>query len=187
MKNIIKGLLLVAAMTVLGACGGGNDQASNDGAGGKQKITFWGSWSGDQVDQLNQLIDQYNDSQDKYEVTYKVQDNVEEKLLTGMAGGEIPDVILWDRVNTAMYAKKNALLDLDDLIKKDNVDMGDFYEETVKEMQYDNKQYGIPLLVDNRSLFYNKTLLKEAGVEPPKTWDELLDVAKKTTKWDGNL
>lgn len=185
MKNIIKGLLLVAAMTVLGACGGGNDQASNDGAGGKQKITFWGSWSGDQVDQLNQLIDQYNDSQDKYEVTYKVQDNVEEKLLTGMAGGEIPDVILWDRVNTAMYAKKNALLDLDDLIKKDNVDMGDFYEETVKEMQYDNKQYGIPLLVDNRSLFYNKTLLKEAGVEPPKTWDELLDVAKKTTKWDG--
>ena len=40
-------------------------------------------------------------------------------------------------------------------------------------------------LVDNRSLFYNKTLLKEAGVEPPKTWDELLDVAKKTTKWDG--
>lgn len=185
MKNIIKGLLLVAAMTMLGACGGGNNQASNDGAGGKQKITFWGSWSGDQVDQLNQLIDQYNDSQDKYEVTYKVQDNVEEKLLTGMAGGEIPDVILWDRVNTAMYAKKNALLDLDDLIKKDNVDMGDFYEETVKEMQYDNKQYGIPLLVDNRSLFYNKTLLKEAGVEPPKTWDELLDVAKKTTKWDG--
>lgn len=185
MKNIIKGLLLVAAMTVLGACGGGNDQASNDGAGGKQKITFWGSWSGDQVDQLNQLIDQYNDSQDKYEVTYKVQDNVEEKLLTGMAGGEIPDVILWDRINTAMYAKKNALLDLDDLIKKDNVDMGDFYEETVKEMQYDNKQYGIPLLVDNRSLFYNKTLLKEAGLEPPKTWDELLDVAKKTTKWDG--
>ena len=184
MKNVIKGLLLIAAMTVLGACGGSKEQASSDN--GKQKITFWGSWSGDQVDQLNQLIDKYNDSQDKYEVTYKVQDNVEEKLLTGMAGGEIPDVIMWDRVNTAMYAQKNALLDLDDLIKKDNISMDDFYEETVKEMQYDNKQYGIPLLVDNRSIFYNKTLLKEAGVEPPKTWDELLDVAKKTTKWDGN-
>ncbi len=40
--------------------------------------------------------------------------------------------------------------------------------------------------MDNRSLFYNKKLLKEAGVTPPKTWAELLDVAEKTTKWDGN-
>lgn len=153
---------------MLGACGSSNEQTDQTD-GEKQTITFWGSWSGDQVDQLNQLINQYNDSQDKYEVAYKVQDNVEEKLLTGMAGGEIPDVILWDRVNTAMYAQKNALLDLDDLIAEDNIDMTSFYEETVKEMQYEEKQYGIPLLVDNRSLFYNKTLLDEAGVEPPTT------------------
>ena len=184
MKKIFKGLLLVGVLTVLGACGSGNSSDSSN-ENGKENVTFWGSWSGDQVDQLNQLIDQYNESQDKYEVTYKVQDNVEEKLLTGMAGGEIPDVVLWDRVNTAMYAQKNALLDLDDLIKKDDIDMGSFYEETVKEMQYQDKQYGIPLLVDNRSLFYNKTLLDEAGVEPPTTWDELLNVAQKTTKWDG--
>ena len=95
-------------------------------------------------------------------------------------------MILWDRVNTGMYAQKNALLDLDELIKKDKVDLNEFYEETVKEMSYDGKQYGIPLLVDNRSLFYNKKLLKEAGVTPPKTWAELLNVAEKTTKWDGN-
>jgi multiple sugar transport system substrate-binding protein len=139
-----------------------------------------------QVDQLNELIDKYNESQDSYKVTYRVQNNVEEKLLTGMAGGEIPDVVLWDRVNTSMYAEKNALLDLDDLIKKDKVDLSTFYEETVKEMQYDGKQFGMPLLVDNRSIFYNKKLLAEAGVEPPTTWAELLDVAKKTTKWDGN-
>ncbi|MFS1009652.1 ABC transporter substrate-binding protein [Enterococcus casseliflavus] len=185
MKKVLKGLLLAGTITLLGACGSNNGQ-TDQADGGKQTITFWGSWSGDQVDQLNQLINQYNDSQDKYEVAYKVQDNVEEKLLTGMAGGEIPDVILWDRVNTAMYAQKNALLDLDDLIAEDNIDMTSFYEETVKEMQYEEKQYGIPLLVDNRSLFYNKTLLDEAGVEPPTTWDELLDVAEKTTKWDGN-
>lgn len=183
MKKVFKGLVMFIAAILLSACGGGNENANDSGT---KNITFWGSWSGDQVAQLNELIGQYNDSQDQYKVTYKVQDNVEEKLLTGMAGGEIPDVILWDRVNTSMYAQKDALLDLDELISQDDIDMSSFYEETVKEMQYDDKQYGIPLLVDNRSLFYNKTLLDEAGVEPPTTWDELLETAEKTTKWDGN-
>ncbi len=185
MKKFFKSLMIIALLVLLGACGKKETQ-SGGASDGKQNITFWGSWSGSQVDQLNQLIEKYNKSQDSYKVTYKVQDNVEKKLLTGMAGGEIPDVILWDRVNTGMYAKKNALLDLDELIKKDKVDLNEFYEETVKEMSYDGKQYGIPLLVDNRSLFYNKKLLKEAGVTPPKTWAELLNVAEKTTKWDGN-
>ncbi|OTN77463.1 hypothetical protein A5886_002563 [Enterococcus sp. 8G7_MSG3316] len=183
MKKVVKGLIMVGAAVLLSACGGGSDNTDDSGA---KNITFWGSWSGDQVAQLNELIGQYNESQDHYKVTYKVQDNVEEKLLTGMAGGEIPDVILWDRVNTSMYAQKDALLDLDELISQDDIDMSTFYEETVKEMQYEGKQYGIPLLVDNRSLFYNKTLLDEAGVEPPTTWDELIDVAEKTTKWEGN-
>ncbi|MGG5359189.1 MULTISPECIES: ABC transporter substrate-binding protein [unclassified Enterococcus] len=184
MKKFITGLLTIGLIGILGACGSSEKSSAADD--GREKITFWGSWSGAQVDQLNELIDKYNESQDSYTVTYRVQNNVEEKLLTGMAGGEIPDVVLWDRVNTSMYAEKNALLDLDDLIKKDNVDLSTFYEETVKEMQYDGKQFGMPLLVDNRSIFYNKKLLDEAGVQPPTTWAELLDVAKKTTKWDGN-
>ncbi|MGM0123432.1 multiple sugar transport system substrate-binding protein [Enterococcus sp. AZ194] len=183
MKKWITGFIAIGSLLVLSACGG--DGKQNSSGNEKEQITFWGSWSGDQVAQLNELIGQYNDSQEKYTVTYKVQDNVEEKLLTGMAGGEIPDVILWDRFNTGMYAEKNALLDLDDLISKDNIKLDDFYEETVKEMNYKDKQYGIPLLVDNRSLFYNKKLLKEAGVEPPTNWDELLSAAEKTTKWEG--
>lgn len=185
MKKIVKSFLVLGLLGVLGACGNGNTSTS-DAGDEKQEITFWGSWSGDQVKQLNELIGKYNESQEQYTVTYKVQDNVEEKLLTGMAGGEVPDVILWDRFNTGMYAQKNALLDLDEYISKDSIDLNDFYEETVKEMQYDDKQFGIPLLVDNRSLFYNKKLLDEAGVKPPTTWAELLEVAEKTTKWDGN-
>ena len=38
-----------------------------------------------------------------------------------------------------MYAQKMLLLDLDELIKKDKVDLNEFYEETVKEMSYDGE------------------------------------------------
>ncbi|WP_262315939.1 ABC transporter substrate-binding protein [Lacticaseibacillus parakribbianus] len=183
MKKLLTALATVAAVGTLAACG---SSTSKDSSGKKERqtITMWGAWSGKQIKQLNELIGQYNKSQDKYTVKYKVQDQVEQKLLTGIAGGEVPDVILWDRFQTSVYAKKGALMDLSDLIKKDKVNMKDFYPETVKEMNYEDKQYGIPLLVDNRSLFYNKKLLKEAGVEPPTTWAELENVAKKTTKWE---
>lgn len=183
MKKWLKALVAVAAvgmLATLGACGASKSSSTS----GPQKVTFWGSWSGSQVKQLNQLIGEYNKSQNKYKVSYKVQDEVEKKLLTGIAGGEVPDVIMWDRVQTSVYAKKNALLDMSSLVKKDDVKMSQFYPETVNEMKVDGKQYGIPLLVDTRAIFYNKKLLAAAGVQPPKTWSELEEAAKKTTKWE---
>ena len=53
--------------------------------------------------------------------------------------------------------------------------------------------YGVPEKVDNRVLFYNKDLLKRAGyvdgkgeARPPKTWDELADMAVKLTERDSS-
>ena len=78
-------------------------------SGAPQDVTFWGSWSGDQVDQLNQLTDLYNASQTTYKVTYVAQEQVEQKLLTALVGGQVPDVVMWDRPATAVYAPKVAL------------------------------------------------------------------------------
>lgn len=54
----------------------------------------------------------------------------------------------------------------------------------------DGMIWGIPTEVDNYALVYNKRLLAEAGyAEPPKTWSELVEMAKKLTKVDarGNI
>lgn len=40
------------------------------------------------------------------------------------------------------------------------------------------KLYGIPLYTDAGMLFYRKDILEEAGVKPPKTFDELNNLAK---------
>lgn len=184
MKKVLLAILSMVLLLSLAACGGSSDSSKDKN--GKEEIVMWGSWSGDQIKQLEKQIDSYNKSQDKYKVKYVMQENVEEKLLTGIAGGELPDIIMWDRYQTALYAPKGVLEPLDKLVKEDNLKMDDFYEESVKEMTYSDKLYGLPLLNDNRILFYNKKLLQEAGVKPPTTWDELATVAQKTTKWDGN-
>lgn len=175
----------VLALGVVG-CSSSTDESASTDESGVQEVTMWGSWSGDQIDQLNEQIETYNESQDKYEVKYVMQENVEEKLLTSIAGGEVPDVIMWDRYQTSLYASKGVLKDLTPLIEEDNVNMGDFYEEAVSEMTYDEGVYGIPLLVDTRILFYNKDLMGEEKV--PTTWQELSEVAPKlTVREDGKL
>ncbi len=158
------------------------------GNGEVVELTMWGSWGGDQVGQLEKQLESFNSSQSQYHVTYAVQDSMEQKLLTAIASNEVPDIVLWDRFNTGVYAPKGALAPLDDYIARDSVDMSQFYAPAVDEMTANGVVYGIPLTVDSRILFYNKDLLEEAGVDPASItdWDSLREAAIKLTKWDGD-
>ncbi len=179
---------LVAALSLIGCSSGATDTASGEGGGdgaSPEEVTFWGSWSGDQIAQLEAQADAFNEAQDEYVVTYVAQELVEEKLLTGLASGQVPDVVLWDRYQTPLYVPRGALAPIDELIERDGVDVGQFYEQAMGEMVVDGQTYGLPLLVDNRSLFFNPTVLEEAGLEPPTTWDELRTVAQQVTEREG--
>lgn len=209
MKKIVAlTLALLLMVSMFTACGTGSTNTNNAGenvsnnsdedksnvsngeeSAERQEIVMWGSWSGDQIDQLEEQISVYNASQDKYTVKYVMQEALEEKLLTGIAGGELPDVLMWDRYNTSVYASRGALEPIDDLVTRDNVDLSQFYAPAVDEATgADGQLYGMPLYVDVRILFYNKTLFAEAGVDPEsiKTWDDLEEAAVKLTKWDGD-
>ncbi len=186
------GTLALGAMAGTGltatACSG---PASGGGGGGggaaaTGEITFWGSWVGDQAKQMNELTALFNSSQSDLSVRYVPQQELEQKLLTGLASGQVPDIVLWDRFQTALYVPKGALQSISDRVAEDGVDVSQLYDQAVGEMTVGDQLYGLPLIVDNRSLFYNEELLDEAGVEPPTTWDELLTVAEATTKRSGN-
>ena len=204
-KMLAMVLVLLIAVSAFAGCSKGNtgkteDGTKTDNAGTEDtgstedqseaptEITMWGSWGGDQVGQLDSQLKIYNESQTKYHVTYTVQDSLEEKLLTAIVSNEAPDVVLWDRFNTGVYAPKGALASLDDLVKTDSVDLTKFYEPSVDELTYDGKLYGIPLTVDARILFYNKAMFAEAGIDPATItdWESLRQAAIKLTKRDGD-
>ncbi|WP_156252318.1 ABC transporter substrate-binding protein [Pseudactinotalea terrae] len=175
---------LAAGALALAACSSGGGGAGGDDAGGSQDVTFWGNWTGEQAAQIEAQVEAFNSSQEDYVVTYQPQEEVEAKLLTAIAGGGVPDVVLWDRFQTSVYASKGALMSLEDLISQDSLDTSIFYEAALNELTYDGTVYGLPLTVDNRSLFYNVDMLAEAGVEPPTTWAELADAAEALTVRD---
>ena len=193
MRVLVAGIITVNLIMAMVGCASKESDATT-GSGdtaqvGKEtkEVEFWGTWSGEQGKQLQQIVEMYNESQDEYTVKYVEQEGVEDKLLTATASGQVPDVVMWDRYQTSLYASRNVLHNMDNLIARDNVDMAQFFDAPVSEMSFNGSQYGIPSLVDVRVIFYNKALFAEAGIqELPKTWDELAAVAETLTKRGDN-
>ncbi|MEV6111492.1 sugar ABC transporter substrate-binding protein [Streptomyces sp. NPDC052109] len=57
----------------------------------------------------------------------------------------------------------------------------DFNPAVLTPKTYDGRIWGVPQVVDMQMLYYRKSLLKDAGVEPPTTLDALVDAARKLT------
>jgi ABC-type sugar transport system permease subunit/ABC-type glycerol-3-phosphate transport system substrate-binding protein len=110
-----------------------------------------------------------------------------QKLMTAIAGGSPPEVMLQDRFAVGGWAARGAFTPLDDLIERDRLDMDDFYPACRKEATYRGKVYAIPYTTDCRALYYNRRLFREAGLDPdrpPGTWDGLLEYAVRLTRKD---
>ena len=115
-----------------------------------------------------------------------------QKLMTSIVGNTPPDVINQDRFTIGDWASRDTFMDLTPLIKRDlkqpdGVRPEEYYQPCWAEANYKGKVYAIPNSTDDRILFYNKTMFREAGLDPnkpPATWSELLSYAVKLTKKD---
>jgi multiple sugar transport system substrate-binding protein len=83
-------------------------------------------------------------------------------------------------IEASQYGEyKAGLIDLTPLIKQSGMDGSDFQEAAWNGTTYDGKQFGLPFQPHSEILGYRKDLFAEAGLQPPKTEDELLAAAKK--------
>lgn len=150
------------------------------------KVTVWGEWSGEGETQIKGMVDAFNAAHPEIQIEYVVQEDMITKFLTGATSGMVPDIMLWDRWQTALYGPRGVLASINDYMSRDGLAAADFYEEAVRELSVGDQVYGLPLTVDARALFYNQAHLTEAGIEPPTTWDELAAAAVALTKRDGD-
>jgi multiple sugar transport system substrate-binding protein len=104
------------------------------------------------------------------------------KLVTAARAGTPPDMS--EVANSfPQLAKGGFLMGLDPLAADIKLDIKDYFEGKLATCYVDGKLMALPITADCRGMYYNTSILKEAGVEaPPKNWDELVVAAKKTTK-----
>jgi multiple sugar transport system substrate-binding protein len=88
------------------------------------------------------------------------------KLMTAVRSGAGPDLAVIDRFTVAQRAAAGLLTDLTPLIKKEGKDLSREYTEGPwQEVTYDGKTYALPTETDARVLFYNKKILRDAGID----------------------
>ncbi|SON56781.1 putative ABC transporter-binding protein precursor [Hartmannibacter diazotrophicus] len=96
-------------------------------------------------------------------------------LAQGSGGGY--DIVLFDVIWPAEYAENKVLVDVSSRVT-DEMKKG-VLPGAWTTVEYNGAYYGMPWILDTKYLFYNKKILKEAGIDaPPKTWDELTADAK---------
>jgi multiple sugar transport system substrate-binding protein len=112
----------------------------------------------------------------------------QEKLITAYASDNTPDGFQLGNTWVPQFVALNAIEDLDDWVSSSKVIKKDKYFEGIWDTNVmDGSVYGIPWYVDTRLLFYRKDIFERAGYKnPPKTWDELLDLSRRIRKLYGN-
>jgi len=194
----------MAAMAVTGCGSGSQTQATTaqtTAAGGEttsgetsapaenkeaQVITFWYNNTGDEAAVYEKAISEYNASQSNYKVEgLSVTDA--QKVIVAMSSNESPDVIKISNQTVVQYQKNGLLENLQPYADKESFDSSIYSEQAMNANTIDRNIYALPLDAYTIQMYYNKELLKEAGyTEPPKTMEEMYEMAVKATKVDGS-
>jgi multiple sugar transport system substrate-binding protein len=100
------------------------------------------------------------------------------KVLQQASSRTLPDVLMLDNPDIQQIAASGALSPLSDYGLSGKGDV----PAVTAAGSYKGKLMGLEPVTNSIALYYNQKLLKDAGVTPPKTWDELRAAAKKLTQ-----
>ncbi|MEU4271259.1 extracellular solute-binding protein [Streptomyces sp. NPDC026092] len=180
MRRGIAATALVAALGVtLAACGSDDGSANGGGSKGSGElsgtVTWWDtSTVGSEDKVFKKIAEDFTKKHPKVTVKYvnvpfgEAQNKFKN---AAQSGSGAPDVIRSEVAWTPDFASLGYLQPLDGTPALK--DEGDFLKQAAASTKFDGKTYAVPQVIDSMGIFYNKKILKDAGVEVPKTIAEL--------------
>ena len=127
-------------------------------------------------------------------VTRQSAEKLRELIQTAFASGEGPSFFNLPIENEYQYieAGRVAVADYETLGFKNAEDLLASYEDgMIDAVYYDGEIYGLPLELTNWSIFVNKKVFRDAGLDPetdyPKTWEDMVSISSKIVLRDGDI
>ena len=178
----------VAAALALGACGSSGSSSGSSSQSAKTfgvnatgTVHFWARQATDGP--AIALVKKFNATHKNLKVVLHLTPPNDDtsQLATAIRAGSPPDVVGLNDIDVPTFSHENALLDITKYVNalsyKSSLSPGHLALATIG-----NKYYGVPYLADLSVLWYNKTLFKEAGLNPdapPTNYTEIMADAKK--------
>lgn len=154
----------------------------------RKVVTFWQFWTDPVVKPtLLQLIREFeNENPDiKVEITDLTWSEGHQKIVVAFGSGNPPDVLELGSDWVPEFFHRNVLWE----VTKEASEISQDYLmwEPVK---LGDKYFGFPWFLDTRVIFFNKDLMKRAGLapeSPPKSWPEFLNACRRVNDLAENV
>jgi alpha-glucoside transport system substrate-binding protein len=177
--------LFAVLVLVVAACGGGGGgetgAAGTTGGGaecGSGSISLMGIWVATEQASIQAVLDGFKEKCPDVTVKYNpAGDNIVTVLATAVQGGNPPDLATIAQPGTIKeYAERGEIKPID--FAKDTITQN-YSQSNVELGTFDGKLYSFLFKGANKStVWYNVPAFQDAGVEPPKTWDDFLAAAQ---------
>jgi multiple sugar transport system substrate-binding protein len=176
----------VAATAVLAAASAGIAAGAATASSERTTVTFWNGFTGPDRPVLEQLVDEFNESQDAITIEMEISpwDQFFQRLLPSLASDEGPDLVAMDTNQLPQYVARGAFRPLDDYYEDPSTESDALVQAAVDATKWDGVAYGVPMNFTTLLLYWNKGLFEEAGLDPeapPETWEEFADYARQLT------
>lgn len=172
MRRVVASMVTLAAAMSLAACGSSGPSTTSSAKG----LTMWAL--NDQPI-LQKSVDAYNKDHPDEKITLRVfaNDDYKQKLRVAFGANQAPDLFFnWGGGALNDYVKAGKV----DALTTSEVTTDRFTPSVMQSATFDSKVYGVPANgLAPVVLYYNKKVMADAGVKPPKTYADLLAAVKK--------
>jgi multiple sugar transport system substrate-binding protein len=158
----------------------------------KDKVVDLVFWHGIEVPEYINLLEKKIEEFEKQHPDINIithftglSDNLEETIMLALDKNIGPDLLWWGPQSQGLLASSGKLLVAEDFIEADSsFDIDDILDYLRKRCMSHGKMYSIPFDSNTLGLYYNAELFEKENIDPEeiKTWDDLLEAAKKLTK-----
>lgn len=185
-------LIAVLMLSFMAGCGTNNTNTNTGKEAGhapeKVKLSLWHNFTGEDLRAVTMrgIMDKFKEDHPNIELDVQAipPDGYRQRLKTVAAANEMPDLfVMWPGVMTQEFHGGDLLQPINTLLDSKPEWKDGFMPNTFDDFTIDGNVYSVPMGLSPTSiLYYNKSIFDKYGVQPPKTWDELLSVVETFKK-----